>query len=360
MEINDLKYFLAANSCQGFVSGFNNCYDAERGWKAYIIKGGPGTGKSSFMKFVAKSALEKGIKTEIFPCSSDPDSLDAVIFPNKKIVIMDGTSPHTVDPLYPGVCEQILNFGDFWGKEKFVGKERDVIAATKKNKLVHKRASRYLQAAGEFLTDNFKIAEACTDKERAGVFAKKLCKKYINRKKNGNNAKEWVRFLSGITPKGVVSYPDTVLKECKKTVIISDEYGSVTDVIMKYIRDYSLGCGHEVLTIKNAFLPESLTDGVILPELSLAFIREYDHFTLKTEERRIHARRFVYAGLMAKSRKRLKFNKKTADKLLLSASECLMEAKTAHDELEKLYISAMDFNALSRFAEKIAKDITDI
>ena len=62
MEINDLKYFLAANSCQGFVSSFNNCYDAERGWKAYIIKGGPGTGKSSFMKFVAKSALEKEIK----------------------------------------------------------------------------------------------------------------------------------------------------------------------------------------------------------------------------------------------------------------------------------------------------------
>ena len=53
-----------------------------------VMTGGPGTGKSSFMKFVAKSALEKGIKTEIFPCSSDPDSLDAVIFPNKKIVII--------------------------------------------------------------------------------------------------------------------------------------------------------------------------------------------------------------------------------------------------------------------------------
>ena len=51
-----LKYFLAANSCQGFVSHFADCYNEKDGWRCYIIKGGPGTGKSSFMKKVAQKA----------------------------------------------------------------------------------------------------------------------------------------------------------------------------------------------------------------------------------------------------------------------------------------------------------------
>ena len=357
MQNTNLRYFLAANSCQGFVSYFNSCYDAKNGWKAYIIKGGPGTGKSSFMKYVMNKALEKGIRAEQFPCSSDPNSLDAVILPDKKIVIMDGTSPHTVDPIFPGICEQILNFGSFWDSEKFVGKEEQVIALTDKNKLLHKRASRYLQAAGQFFYDSLKIADACTDKERVNNFAKKLCLKYIPKNKNDKKPKEWVRFLSGITPQGVISYTDTVLNSCKKVVIISDEYGSVSDTVMNKVKEYAFESGYDIITVKNCFLPNSLIDGVILPELSLCFIRENEKFVIRSSERRIHARRFVHAEQISKSRKRIKFNKKTADKLISVAIEALAEAKSVHDSLEKYYVEAMDFDALKKIAEELSKKL---
>ncbi|MBQ8793259.1 MAG: hypothetical protein IJZ63_00755 [Clostridia bacterium] len=52
------KYFLAANSAEGFVSHFGDNYDYADGWRAYIIKGGPGTGKSSFMKYITAKAQE--------------------------------------------------------------------------------------------------------------------------------------------------------------------------------------------------------------------------------------------------------------------------------------------------------------
>lgn len=360
MENMNLKYFLAANSCQGFVSFFDSCYDALLGWRAYIIKGGPGTGKSSFMKYVVSKANEKGIRVEIMPCSSDPDSIDAVILPDKKTVIMDGTAPHTVDPKYPGVCEQILNFGEFWEKDKFIGKEESVITFTNKNKEMHRRGARYLQAAGQFLLDSFKIADACTDKERVNIYAKKLCKKYIPTKKGAEQCKEWVRFLSGITPVGVVTYPETVLKACNKRVIIADEYGSVADKIMKILREYALDLGYEVITVKNALMPNLLADGIIIPELDLCFIRESESFILKTAERRIHSRRFVHAEQISKSRKRLKFNKKTVDRLLLAAAEVLSEAKKIHDELEKEYISVMDFKKLNKFAEKFVTECLGI
>ena len=114
MKKNNIKYFLATNSCEGFYSEFDNSYLPDGEWRAYIIKCGPGTGKSSFMKRFADAAENKGERALRCPCSSDPDSLDAVILPDKKIVIMDGTAPHTVDPKFPGVCEKILNFGEFW------------------------------------------------------------------------------------------------------------------------------------------------------------------------------------------------------------------------------------------------------
>ena len=118
MEKFNLKYFLAANSCEGFVSEFSRCYDPNDNWHVYIIKGGPGTGKSSFMKYIAAKAEEKNIQCIYCPCSSDPDSLDAIIMQDKKVVILDGTAPHTLDPKYPAVCEEILNFGEFWETEK--------------------------------------------------------------------------------------------------------------------------------------------------------------------------------------------------------------------------------------------------
>lgn len=355
MEKLDLKYFLGTNSCQGFISAFGNSYNAADGWKAYIIKGGPGTGKSSFMKYIAVKAVDSNIKPVLCPCSSDPESLDAVILPQLKTVIMDGTSPHTVDPVYPGVCERILNFGDFWENRNFQKNGKEIINLTAKNKALHHTASRYLQAAGQLIKDNFNISLLATDKEKTINFAKKLCRKYIPKRKG--EGYEWERYLCSITPKGIVSYSGTVFKETNNAVIIEDEYAGVSDIIMRVVREWALSSGYEIITVKNAFLPNDIIDHIIIPELSLSFVREYafQHFACDT--RRIHARRFMSLKQINSVRSRLRFNKKLTNQLLLSAVGMLKEAKTTHDMLEKHYISEMDFKKQTVFAEKFANEL---
>ena len=86
--------FLGANSPEGFVSRFNAAYRLDGSWRAYIVKGGPGTGKSTLMKKLAKAALTQGIEVVLAPCSSDPASLDAVLMPGIRCCVMDGTAPH--------------------------------------------------------------------------------------------------------------------------------------------------------------------------------------------------------------------------------------------------------------------------
>ena len=55
-------FFAAANSVKGFVSFYGEIFAAPSIERRYIIKGGPGTGKSSFMKKVARAAKDAGGK----------------------------------------------------------------------------------------------------------------------------------------------------------------------------------------------------------------------------------------------------------------------------------------------------------
>lgn len=354
MKNSNLKYFLAANSCEGFISHFDSCYNPHDGWQCFIIKGGPGTGKSSFMKKVAAKAEEKNEKYILCPCSSDPDSLDAVILPDRKIVILDGTAPHTIDPVYPAASEEILNFGQFWNSDKITARD-EIIAVSDLNKALHKTVGKYLTAAGQILLDSYKTALSCTKKVEIKSFADKLCKKYIPR--NSGAPYEWIRFIQGITPKGIVSFPESVTDSYEKLVIISDKYRACSDIIMNEVRNYALINGYKIITVKNPFLPTLITDHIIIPELNLAFVTEDNRLVFCTDTRRIHARRFTSNKLLHNSNGRLKLNRKVSDNLLSAAIDTLKQAKSVHDTLESYYIDAMDFDALNEFTEKFCKKL---
>ena len=72
-------YFAASNSAKGFFSYYKECFDDGRIKHLYAIKGGPGTGKSYFLRKVARQGEGLGWNCEYIYCSSDPDSLDGVI-----------------------------------------------------------------------------------------------------------------------------------------------------------------------------------------------------------------------------------------------------------------------------------------
>ena len=57
----EIHLFAAANTSGGFVSLFDNAFCRDGVSKIYILKGGPGCGKSTLMKNYAKSAKEKGL-----------------------------------------------------------------------------------------------------------------------------------------------------------------------------------------------------------------------------------------------------------------------------------------------------------
>ena len=91
-----IQYFLGGNTPQGFYSLYLQLSVSDLFRAVYIIKSGPGSGKSSLMRRVGRHVQAAGLETEEVLCSGDPDSLDALIVPALGAAIVDGTAPHAV------------------------------------------------------------------------------------------------------------------------------------------------------------------------------------------------------------------------------------------------------------------------
>ena len=87
------QYFLGGNTVRGFVSFYSGFCRGPEDF-LWVIKGGPGCGKSSFMKTIGRAAEEKGLDVEYVLCSGDPESVDGVYFPLSLIHISEPTRPY--------------------------------------------------------------------------------------------------------------------------------------------------------------------------------------------------------------------------------------------------------------------------
>ena len=63
-ETLPIRFFLGANSPQGFVSRFDQLDYGDPQWHTFIIKGGPGCGKSSFLKRLSSIFAERSPRME--------------------------------------------------------------------------------------------------------------------------------------------------------------------------------------------------------------------------------------------------------------------------------------------------------
>ena len=103
--------FPGAMGPDGFISCFDHLLDEAHLKRKLILKGGPGVGKSTFMRRVHAALCPENEAATLYFCSGDPDSLDAVAVPHAGLLILDGTAPHIVDPEIPGARDSIINHG---------------------------------------------------------------------------------------------------------------------------------------------------------------------------------------------------------------------------------------------------------
>ncbi len=345
--------FLGANTPRGFVSLFDEMYNPYQNGRAFIIKGGPGTGKSTLMKKIGRICEERGLDAEWVYCSSDPQSLDGIIIPEKGICVADGTSPHTLEPKFPGAVENIINTGDFWDKGKLYERRDEIRTLTLENSIHHRRSARYLAAAGSINDENMRLTSRYTDQDKINGFALRFAARELPAKKEGAPGKRIKRFISAITPYGNIFLDSTVTALATRIIGIDDEYTLASSLLADRIGEAAIKNGYDVIFCHCPFKSDMQCEHIIIPEAHLALITlKTAHKTDLKFDRIIHAKRFLNDDISSVAIT-LRFNRKLIKELTAEAINALSNAKSTHDKLVKLYSQAMDFSSLEKYCEKI-------
>lgn len=343
-------FFLGGSSPTGFRSPFG-AQLADTDFYTYIIKGGPGTGKSSLMKRIAEAFPEE--ETELYLCSSDPSSADAVILKNRKVIFVDGTAPHVFDPEYPGAAQEIINLGEFWDGEFLRSKKDEIIAVTSDYLQCHARCRRCISAAGSVLTDAANIASTALDTQKLDRFASRFARKILPHK--GFSGGVVYKQRSAITPLGY----KTFISDNDSIFLLSDNIFAAGDYFLKKLSEKAVDAGYKV-EISVCYACESgFYEHIRLPELEISFITANGINGLDSEKNvtKINFNRFYSKEILTLKKQRLKFSCGAAEDLLDEAVKSLALAKSYHDSLESYYVKAVNFKAVTAFGDKLIKKL---
>lgn len=353
-----VSFFLGANNKLKYCSLFGEIYNPYEKGCNIILKGGPGTGKSTLMKKIGKRLDEKGYFTERGFCSADPSSLDAVTAPEIAFSVFDGTSPHIIEPTLPGVTEHIVDLGAAWNRERLKEHINEIGELTKSNKAQHKKVADFMRAAAHIETQSALICTEFIDKEKVLRYAKRLASRIIPNKKSTQKGKLKKRFLSGITPEGVTTLHETLVALSERIITFEDEYSVVAPYIVEFVCNDAIEKGYDVYACYCPLFPEYKIEHIIIPQLNLSLFTENPyHHSIDDTAKRIHATRFFNGNGYDKNKEKLRFLKKAKKDLIDESVKKLILAKDIHDKLEEYYINATDFGVIDEIGEKIIKSI---
>ena len=348
IRTDSVDFFLGATTPAGF-KGYFEPLRHEPGMQLYLIKSGPGCGKSTLMKHIAQAAEQKGERIEKIHCASDPDSLDGVIFPEKRQAILDATAPHTMEPDAPGADEVVVSLYHTINAAALHTHAEEVKALFARNTALRTRAARYIASAGSLLLDSRRAEACCSDFDKVRRYVKRLCARLLPRTENSGS--EELRLLSAVTPKGEVFYQGTVQALADKCIVFRDDYGAVSRLLLELIRAEALTRGYHLITCPCAMHPDDKIDHILIPELKLAFLTDNRwHPVQLPGVQAVRCSRFLDRENLAGYRARLRFNERAAAELLEQASALMAQAKSCHDELETYYRAAVDFGKVDEAA----------
>ena len=351
LKAENRDFFAAANSGRGFISFYNEIFNCERIERRYLIKGGPGTGKSTFMRGVAEAAESEGLSVERYRCSSDPTSLDGIII-NNCVAVIDSTAPHAEEAEFVGARDILVELGAFWNSDGLYDASEQIKMLTQKKKSAYALAYRFLSAAMESDIASRELVIPYVDKKRLLKLAKRLTRDI--KSDGGYDCK--IGLLDSIGMKGRY-HLDTYSALAQKNVYIEEHYG-IGYLAICEICEEARRKGCRIFVSYNPLCPDypdavffqegktlfSLCEGRVKGAISLRRALDISLFSkLQKNE------------LKAKSRNA----KRISEALILAATDELSEAGKAHFELERIYRENMNFSALNDYTLRLTEQIID-
>lgn len=361
MKGSTRNYYAGGNTARGFTSLFESSLQGLD--RIYILKGGPGTGKSTLIRTIADDLVNRGYDVELIHCASDNGSLDGVIVPELKVGIVDGTAPHVIEPRLPGAVEQYVNLGEAWDSAR-LGAHRSAIERLNGEirqayEFAYAGFAEALRIHDEweaFYIDNmdYQAADELTDECRSLLFGDRK----LERASRADH-----RFLGAATPLGAVDFVPNLTEGLSRRYFIKGRPGSGKSTMLKKLASTAIERGFDVEIYHCGFDPNSL-DMVIVRELGFAIFDStapHEYYPEREGDEIIDTyARCIKPGTDETHADALDNIRQRYSAQMKQSTRYLAQAKSLHDELESLYISAVDFRIVDRIRERIRAEITSL
>ncbi len=341
VKMTALEYFPGANTPKGFYSYYDYILKSREAKRIIILKGGPGTGKSTFMKKIAKHLESLGYQTEILHCSSDPNSFDGVCARDIGFLILDGTAPHIVDPKCPGAVDEIINLGECWDAEKISKNKKEIIELGEMISSYFAHAYSYLKAAKSLQMHTKPNDTNCIRYE-----LEKLKNKLNFEKTEDKIGYERKAFLSAITPLGRINYTDTFIKESKCVYKVRAKHWKTAQLFMNSLAEMFKNSGYDIRTFYCPMSPDEKIDHIYVNDM---------FFTIENEYHSTDCEDYII-NLDTRSEPSY-LDIEQYNMLLGRAENMIRTAKKLHDKLEEYYVPYMNFDKVGSMCESIIKTI---
>lgn len=345
----ETSYFLGANTYRGFYSLYDHYINTQDGDFLWVVKGGPGCGKSSFMRHIGKAAQRAGLDVEYIYCSGDPKSLDGVYIPGLRVAYVDGTAPHIIEPPYPGAGGAYLDLSKYYD---IAGMQTVLPVLTDLNrqyKEQYRHAYEMLAAAAAL--EPAKVSGLLTEHDICAVRHRAASAIHREMKPRHRQGRVQKRFISAFSCEGRLLQAQTVTALCKKVYLLDHSLG-LSDTYLQEVAHAAEQRGYFAVCCPNPLRPEQL-EAVLLPELSLGFAAT----EIEARFEGISARHIRLDAIPDEKRIRalrpqLRACSKLRNQLLDQAETSLAQAKALHDLLEQTCNPYVDFEGVYREADE--------
>lgn len=360
MSAKIINYFACANSARGFVNYFeDNIRNLD---KLFILKGGPGTGKSTLMKKIGREWFYRGFDVEYIHCASDNNSIDGIIVPQLGMGVVDGTSPHVIEPKAPGAIEDYINLGVAWDSNKLAVHKDTILDINSKIKLCYSNAYELFGEAIKVHDEWEKIYISNIDFNKLDEITVSTINNLFGDNILDKEGDVKHRFFGGATPKGSVDYVMDLTITLSKRYFIKGRPGSGKSTMLKKIAKAAQEKGFDVEIYHCGFDPNSL-DMIIVRELDFAIFDStapHEYFPTKESDEIIDIYSLAITPGTDETYKDQLNDIITRYKAFVSDGiQFLARAKQLHDELENIYIDAMDFTLIDKITQDLMTKMDD-
>lgn len=347
------RLFPGNNTAYGFYSFYDQIVapDANR---IFVIKGGPGVGKSTFMRTIGQSLVDLGFDIEQHCCSSDADSLDGIYIPAIDVALIDGTSPHVVDPKNPGAVDEIVHLGDYWDEEGIRGKKDEILAYNREIARLFRRAYACLSAAKTFrdqIAQCYRDSGAVDDLALARSARAITARLLARRREDGEpRRKGRVRhlFATAITPSGPLNYLADTAQCAELRIILRGGPGLGEDGVLRHVVDELSAAGIDCEALHCPLDPQRI-EHVFAPALSALVMTSAQPHPIAAEpgDETIDLGAAVSHATLAPYREEIVEDSCLYQDAFNVAIETIERAKELHDQMETCYVPYMDFSRIN-------------